>query len=98
LQARVRRLELQQEASELAIPPETIQSTLTAMRKDLTGGDLPTKRDVLSKVVAKIVMGPTSAELSYTFPLHEVTGMYTTPPWGHSIYRYIDFFARGSAY
>jgi hypothetical protein len=85
LQARVRRLELQQEASELAIPPETIQSTLTAMRKDLAEGDLPAKRDVLSKLVAKIVMGPTGAELSYTFPLHEVTGMYTSPPWGHSL-------------
>jgi site-specific DNA recombinase len=83
LQARVRRLELQQEAKELTIPPETIQSTLTAMRKDLAEGDLPAKRDLLSKVVAKIVMGPTSAELSYTFPLHEVTGMYTAPPWGH---------------
>jgi BMFP domain-containing protein YqiC len=86
LQARVRRLELQQEASELAIPPETIHSTLTTMRKDLAEGDLPAKRDVLSKVVAKIVMGPASAEMSYTFPLHEMTGMYTTPPWGHFQY------------
>ena len=52
------------------------------MRKDLAEGDLPTKRDLLSKVVAKVVMGPTSAELSYTFPLHEMTGMSTAPPWG----------------
>ena len=55
------------------------------MRKDLAEGDLPTKRDLLSKVVAKIVMGPTSADLSYTFPLHEMTGMYTAPPLGHFV-------------
>jgi hypothetical protein len=83
LQARVRRLELQQEVRELMISPEAVHHTLTAMRRTLKSGNLPAKRDLLSKVVARVVMGPTRAELSYTFPLHELTGMYTAPPWGH---------------
>ena len=83
LQARVRRLQLQQEARQLAISEETIHETVAKMREDLVEGDIPTKRDVLSNVVVEVVMGPTGAELSYTFPLHEVTGMYTALPWGY---------------
>jgi len=82
LQARVRRLELHQQVREVTISPETIHRTLTTMRRTLRSGDLPAKRDLLSKVIAKIVMGPIGTELSYTFPLHEMTGMYTAPPWG----------------
>ncbi len=83
LQARVRRLQLQQEARKLAIPAETVHDTVAKMRKDLAEGDTSTKRDILSKVVVEVAMGPTAADLSYTFPLHEVTGMYKSPPWGH---------------
>jgi DNA invertase Pin-like site-specific DNA recombinase len=77
---------------ELAISPKMIESTLKPMREALIEGDTRAKRDLLSKVVAKIVTGPTGAELSYTFPLHEMTGMYTAPPWGHielSTYRFL---------
>jgi site-specific DNA recombinase len=83
VQIRLRRLEQQREARELAISPEMVQSTLTPMREALNEGDIRTKRDLLSKVVAKIATGPTGAKLSYTFPLHEMTEMYTAPPWGH---------------
>ncbi len=76
----LRRLELQQEVRELVIPPEAVHQTLMAMRRTLKSGNLPAKRDLLSKVVAKIEMGPTSAELSYTFPLHEMTGICTALP------------------
>ena len=50
------------------------------MREALIEGDLPAKRDLRSKLVVKVGMGPKGAELSYTFPLHEMTGMYTTLP------------------
>ena len=83
VQVRLRRLEQQQEARELAISPEMIESTLTPMRETLIEGDIRAKRALLSKVVAKIETGPTGAELSYTFPLHEMTEMYTVLPWGH---------------
>jgi len=83
LQARLRRLELQQKAQEVDIPSEAIRSTLVQMRRTLTEGDIRAKRVLLSKVIAEIKMGAETAELSYTFPLHEVTGMYTALPWGH---------------
>jgi uncharacterized protein YhaN len=84
VQVRLRRLEQQQEARELAISPEMIESTLTPMREILIEGDMRAKRALLSKVVAKIETGPKGAELSYTFPLHEMTEMYTVLPWGHT--------------
>jgi hypothetical protein len=83
LQARLRRLELQQKAQEVSIPLEAIRSVLAQMRKTLIEGDIRAKRTLLSKVIAEIKMEAEVAELSYTFPLHEVTGMYTALPWGH---------------
>ena len=73
LQARLRRLERQQEARAVAVSPEAVHSTLQAMRAALTGGDLAARHEVISKVVIGIKMGPTEAELSYTFPLHDWT-------------------------
>jgi len=84
LQARLRRLELQREAQQVAVPLEEIQTMLDRMRMTLVGDDIRAKRALLSKVVTEIKMGSKGAELSYTFPLHEVTGMYTALPWGHS--------------
>jgi hypothetical protein len=81
LHVRLRRLEQQQEARELAISPKMIESTLKPMREALIEGDMRAKRDLLSKVVAKIETGATGAELSYTFPLHEMTETYTVLPW-----------------
>ena len=62
-----------------------IEGTLKAMREALNEEDIRAKRDLLSKVVAKIVTGPTGADLSHTFALHEMTEMHTVPPRGHSI-------------
>ena len=53
------------------------------MRRALTEGDIRAKRVLLSKVIAETKMEAEAAELSHTFPLHEVTGMYTALPWGH---------------
>ncbi|MFC2036713.1 hypothetical protein ACFLYD_01915, partial [Chloroflexota bacterium] len=64
---------------------EMIESTLTPMRETLIEGDIRAKRALLSKVVAKIETGPKGADLSYTFPLHEMTEMYTALPWGHFV-------------
>ena len=41
---------------------------LTNMHDTLTDGDIQGKRAPLSKVVARIDMGPEGAKLSYTFP------------------------------
>jgi len=80
LHVRLRRWEQQQEAQELTISPKMIESTLKPMCEALLEGDIRAKRDLLSKVVAKIETGPTGAELSYTFPLHEMTETYTALP------------------
>jgi hypothetical protein len=50
------------------------------MREALIEGDIPANRDLLSEVVAQIVAGPTGAELSDTFALHEMAELYTAPP------------------
>jgi hypothetical protein len=71
LQARLQELVAQQEAHAAAISLEMVQDMLTEMHDTLTDGDLQAKRALLSKVVHKVVMGATGAELLYAFPLGE---------------------------
>ena len=50
LQARLRRLELQQEAQQVEVPPAVIRSTLAQMHKTLAGDDVQAKQTLLAKV------------------------------------------------
>ena len=69
LQARLQQLAMQQEAHQATISLEMVRGMLTEMHGTLTDGNLGAKRALLSKVVHKVVMGATGAELLYTFPL-----------------------------
>lgn len=71
LQARLEQLALQQEAHQATISLEMMCGMLTEMHGTLTDGNIGAKRALLSKVVHKVVMGATGAELLYTFPLGE---------------------------
>jgi hypothetical protein len=71
LQERLQQLAVQQEAHQATISLEMVRGMLTEMHGTLTDGNLQAKRALLSKVVHKVVMGATGAELVYTFPLRE---------------------------
>jgi hypothetical protein len=71
LQARLQELTMQQEAHQATISLEMVRGMLTEMHGTLTDGNLQAKRALLSKVVHKVVMSATGAELVYTFPLGE---------------------------
>jgi site-specific DNA recombinase len=71
LQARLQELAMQQEAQQATITLEMVRGMLTEMHGTLTDGNLQAKRALLSKVVHKVVMSATGAELVYTFPLGE---------------------------
>jgi hypothetical protein len=71
LQERLQELAIQQEAHQVTISLEMVRGMLTEMHGTLTDGNLQAKRALLSKVVHKVVMSATGAELVYTFPLGE---------------------------
>jgi hypothetical protein len=62
---------MQQEVHQVTISLEMVRGMLTEMHGTLTDGSLGAKRALLSKVVHKVVMSATGAELLYTFPLGE---------------------------
>jgi len=69
LQERLQQLTVQQEAQQVTISLDLVRGMLTGMHGTLTDGNLQAKRALLSKVVHKVVMSATEAELVYTFPL-----------------------------
>jgi DNA invertase Pin-like site-specific DNA recombinase len=69
LNDRLQQLVRQQEAYQATISLEMVRGMLTEMHGTLTDGSLGAKRAMLSKVVHKVVMSATGAELVYTFPL-----------------------------
>ena len=80
LQVRLRCLELQNDAREVRISPETVQRALTPMREALIEGDLPAKRDLLSKLVVKVGMGPKrSRAVVHLSPARNDRDVYNTP-------------------
>jgi len=71
LQERLQQLGMQQEAHQATISLEMVRGMLTEMHGTLTDRYLQAKRALLTKVVHKVVMSGTGAELMYTFPLGE---------------------------
>jgi hypothetical protein len=68
LLAELQQLEAQRQAQKFAVSPDLVQSVLTEMRNVLTGDDTCAQRVLLSKVIAKVELGPTGGKLLYTSP------------------------------
>ena len=71
LQERLQELAMQQEAHQATTSLEMVGGMLTEMHGTLTDGNLQAKRALLSKVVHKVMMSATGADLVYTFPVGE---------------------------
>ncbi len=80
LQTELQELELRREEGRLETCPEQVRSVLKEMRDSLMGESIDDQRTMLAKILVGMEMGPTSASLSLSLPLSEVTGIYKMPP------------------
>jgi hypothetical protein len=60
------------------------------MRDVLTGGSIDAQRTMLAKVLVEMKMGATSADLTLSLPLSELTGIYKMPPISYTCWESTD--------
>ena len=80
LEAELNQPGFQRRAHQLTVAPNAVEALLAKMHATLTGDDVRAKRALLTKVLVEAQMGQTGGELTYTFPLAELTGICSVPP------------------